>query len=238
VQKEIFIDNLGRVILRQSNRSRYLRLRVDIKEGIVATAPVGLPDKFLIKFLEDKKAWLKKALQKQDKIRNQITLFTHGSVYQTRNHTLYLRTHRKKTIKTVVGGQKIITWYPEDADVTDERIQTAIRKAVIEAWRVEAKLILPRRVGQLAEQFNFRYKKLAIKNAKTRWGSCSAENNINLNLQLMRLPDELINYVILHELMHTVHKHHQSSFWKALEQIMPGARNLDKALNDYHLEYW
>jgi predicted metal-dependent hydrolase len=54
----------------------------------------------------------------------------------------------------------------------------------------------------------------------------------------MRLPDVLIDYVILHELNHTIHKHHQKAFWDSLEHILPGARRLDKALNKYHLEYW
>jgi predicted metal-dependent hydrolase len=108
----------------------------------------------------------------------------------------------------------------------------------LEAWRVEARRILPERVKLLANKYQFRYAGLRIKNARTRWGSCSAKNNINLNLQLMRLPNRLIDYVILHELNHTVHKHHQKSFWLALEQILPGARMLDKELNKYHLDYW
>lgn len=238
MQKEIFIEGLGKVTLKRSSRSRYMRLMVNLKDGIVAVIPEGVPEKFILRFLNEKKSWLKKSLSKQENLRSQFTLFTHDCIYQTRSHRLYLQTHESKTVKSRVGNHKIIIWYPEHADVTDERIQKVIRRAVIEAWRIEAKDILPERVRELAAKHNLNYAKLTVKNAKTRWGSCSSENNINLNLQLMRLPEEMIDYVILHELCHTVHRHHQKSFWHALEQILPEARKLDKALNKYHLEYW
>jgi len=192
----------------------------------------------MMKFLNDKKDWIQQSLKRQEKMKSQFTIFTHDCIYQTRMHTLHLQTHEKNTIKSVVADNKIIVWYPQHAEVTDERVQKIIRRAVQEAWRVEAKNILPQRVRELAIRYHLSFRNLTIKNAKTRWGSCSSQNNINLNLQLMRLPDELINYVILHELNHTRHRHHQKTFWSSLEQILPGARKLDKALNTYHLEYW
>lgn len=197
-----------------------------------------MSEKSLLKFLYDKKDWIQHALKRQEKMKSQFTVFTHNCFYKTRMHTLYLETHEKNTIKSVVAGNKIMVWYPQHAEVTDERIQKVIRHAVLEAWRVEAKNILPQRAHELAIRHNFSFRNLTVKNAKTRWGSCSSQNNINLNLQLMRLPDELINYVILHELNHTRHRNHQKTFWTSLEGILPGARKLDKALNAYNLEYW
>jgi predicted metal-dependent hydrolase len=211
---------------------------VDIKNGIVAVYPAGLSEKQVIRFIHEKKDWLKKVLKKHEKIKNQFTVFTHNCRYRTRLHSLTLLKHEKNTIKSLVSNHQIKIWYPAHADVTDERIQVVIRRAVIEAWRTEAKSHLPQRVKELANKFGFKYKRLTVKNAKTRWGSCSADNNINLNLQLMRLPDTLIDYVILHELCHTIHKNHQSIYWKTLEKILPGARQLDKSLNNYHLEIW
>lgn len=238
MQEELFIEPIGKIILKRSKRSRYLRLKVDPKDGVVAILPENMPEKYLYRFLNEKRSWLQHSLRKQEKIRSQFTVFTTDCIYQTRKHRLFLHTHDKNTIKSLVANQKIRIWYPAHADVTDERIQRVIRRAVIEAWRAEAKHFLPEKVKELAVRHQFCYKKLTVKNARTRWGSCSAENNINLNLQLMRLPDPLIEYVILHELTHTVHRHHQKSFWEKLEQILPDARKLDRELNNYHLEYW
>ena len=76
---------------------------------------------------------------------------------------------------------------------------------------------------------------LIIKNAKTRWGSCSSINNINLNLHLMRLSDELIDYVILHELVHTKIKNHQKEFWDLLNIVSGDAKGLDRELKKYYI---
>ena len=111
------------------------------------------------------------------------------------------------------------------------KVQAAIHKAVEEAWRIEAKAVLPKRVSELAGKFGFKYQEVFVKNAKTRWGSCSHNNRINLSLHLMMLPDHLIDYVILHELTHTIHKNHGPKFWLYLDQITGGVKKLEKEIN-------
>ena len=92
-----------------------------------------------------------------------------------------------------------------------------------ETLRRLAKSILPARLEELAKKHGFEYKGLRINNARTRWGSCSFKNNINLNLNLARLDDELIEYVILHELCHTKVKNHSKKFWDLLCSHLPEA---------------
>lgn len=230
-------EDIGEVRIRRSARARSLRLRVDAG-GVLAILPNRYPEKLALAFIASKKNWIRKALERQTRITDKRTVFLPNQTFQTRFHQLHLTTHNKSTLKTIVGKGAIRVWYPQFADPQDERIQTVIRRAIEEAWRVEAKRILPGRTQQLADQFGYHFNKLTIKNAKSRWGSCSAANNINLNLQLMRLPVELCDYVILHELVHTKHKNHQKPFWSELEKVLPGARKLDKQLNQYHLRYW
>lgn len=105
----------------------------------------------------------------------------------------------------------------------------------IKQLRKEAKIFLPKRTEELAEIYNFQYKKVYIKNQKTRWGSCSHVNNINLNINLMRLPKHLIDYVILHELMHTRHKNHGPKFWYDLNQLVPDVSTYRYELRKYNL---
>jgi predicted metal-dependent hydrolase len=102
--------------------------------------------------------------------------------------------------------------------------------------RNEAKEYLPDRVAYLAFKNKLKYRNLYLKNMKSQWGSCSYENNINLSLHLMRLPVELIDYVILHELAHTVEKNHSPRFWNLVEKFMPKAKLLDSNLKNYHPE--
>jgi predicted metal-dependent hydrolase len=91
------------------------------------------------------------------------------------------------------------------------------------------------RLDYLALKYGFQYNRVFIKNQKTRWGSCSRKNNINLNVNLVRLPDELIDYTILHELVHTRVKNHGPRFWAHMDRLLGDARKLDRALGEYNL---
>ena len=103
-------------------------------------------------------------------------------------------------------------------------------KKEVELLRKQAKEYLPKRLEELAQKHKFKYNSLRIKNVKTIWGSCSGKNNINLNLNLMKLRPELIDYVILHELCHTIEKNHSKKFWDLLEKNLPTAKVLRKEL--------
>ena len=99
--------------------------------------------------------------------------------------------------------------------------------------RKVARKILCRRIGELAQLHNFVYNRVSIRKQKTRWGSCSSKNNINLNMNLLNLPSELMDYVLLHELVHTRVKDHSKDFWDELNAVVPNARQIDRKLKDY-----
>ncbi|HSV26982.1 MAG TPA: YgjP-like metallopeptidase domain-containing protein [Sedimentisphaerales bacterium] len=104
--------------------------------------------------------------------------------------------------------------------------------------RHEAAKTLAARIELLAGQHGFGYGRLSIRNQRTLWGSCSKNNNINLNQNLIRLPQELQDYVILHELVHTRVKNHSAAFWKELCRICPPARTRRRELRRYKLGLW
>jgi len=100
--------------------------------------------------------------------------------------------------------------------------------------RQAARRRLVDRLNYLAVKYGFQYNRVFIKTQKTLWGSCSGKNNINLNVNLVRLPDELIDYTILHELVHTRIKNHGQRFWAQLDILLGDAEKLDRALNAYN----
>lgn len=99
--------------------------------------------------------------------------------------------------------------------------------------KATAKRILTSRLDQLAERYGFAYSKVYIRNQKTRWGSCSHKNNISLNMKLLRLPDELIDYVILHELVHTRKKNHSKGFWVELDNYVGNGKDFASRLRKH-----
>ena len=90
----------------------------------------------------------------------------------------------------------------------------------IEELRRQAKSELPPRLAELAERYGFIYNKVTIKHNSSNWGSCSARNNINLNLNIVRLPKVLQDYVLLHELCHLRHHDHGHAFHLLLEHVL------------------
>ena len=105
-----------------------------------------------------------------------------------------------------------------------------------ERLRAQAKAALPARVRELAAAFGFDFNgRVTIRNNVSNWGSCSSKGNINLNLNLMRLPEELRDYVMLHELCHLKHLNHGPEFHALLESVCPEHRRLQRQLKDYKL---
>ncbi len=114
-----------------------------------------------------------------------------------------------------------------------EKEHEIFTKNSIEIDRAEARKKLVNRLNELCEQHGFNYNKVFMRNQKTRWGSCSVKNNISLNMKLMRLPDEMIDYVLLHELVHTRIKNHNKTFWAELNRLVGDAKEMSKRLNEY-----
>lgn len=96
----------------------------------------------------------------------------------------------------------------------------------IERLRAEAKATLPPRLDMLARHFGLRYGKVTIRAARSKWGSCSWRNNISLSLYLMTLPEHLRDYVMIHELCHTVHHDHSPRFHALVDRLTGGKEKL------------
>jgi predicted metal-dependent hydrolase len=99
--------------------------------------------------------------------------------------------------------------------------------------RVEAKKKLTTRLKQLAEKHGFTCNRVSLRNQQTRWGSCSRKNNISLNMKLIVLPEELVDYVILHELVHTRIHDHSRRFWSELDKYTGNGKALASKLRNY-----
>jgi len=101
--------------------------------------------------------------------------------------------------------------------------------------RAEARKKLVGRLNELSEKHGFSFNKVFMRSQRTRWGSCSSKNNINLNMKLIRLPDEMIDYVLLHELVHTRIKNHTKEFWRELDGLVGDAKAKSKRLKEYKI---
>jgi predicted metal-dependent hydrolase len=116
----------------------------------------------------------------------------------------------------------------EDAHQTLSKKAAAIDKA-------EAKKKIVLRLNQLAKRHGFAYNTIVVRSLKSKWGSCSHKNNISLNIKLIVLPEEMLDYVILHELVHTQIRNHSKGFWRELDRLVGKAKVLDLKLKRYDI---
>ena len=126
---------------------------------------------------------------------------------------------------------KKINWIKKHSN--NMKVLTEKSKKLPKINREEARENLEKRLSELAEQHNFRYNRVSIRSQRTRWGSCSSKDNISLNMKLLHLPQQLIDYILLHELVHTKVKNHSKDFWNELETVVPNARTVDEQLREY-----
>ena len=112
---------------------------------------------------------------------------------------------------------------------TDAMVRTQIEAF----YRKEVASYMSHSVPAWAQKMEVAYGNIKYRKAKRQWGSCSAKNDLSFNPMLMKLPPEVIEYVIVHELAHIRHKHHQKAFWNFVEAHMPNYREYEAILKTY-----
>lgn len=189
---------LGEVTLRKSPQAGRISIRVIPVKGIVVTIPRWVPYRMGEAFLAGKRGWAAAALERVD-ARVRESLAAEGML---RDHGTSVRGLPETSGS--VGTE------------TDGGIDIGRQ---IEIWRKEAKATLPPRLAELAGKYGFEPSRVTIKHNRSNWGSCSARGNINLNLNLIRLPKDLQDYVMLHELCHLRYMDHGTLFHGLLEDL-------------------
>jgi predicted metal-dependent hydrolase len=229
--------DIGKVTYRKNARARNISIRVKPFKGIVVTVPRFCSFGQAEHFVFSKSEWLTRSLERMRAVEDNRISFNSNSLIHTRQHVIRIVAGDIPDTSYRISYNQVTITYPEVIHVENQVVQRSIRDCIVEIYRLEAKQYLPERLAFFAELYGYKYHKVFIKNLKSRWGSCSGRNNINLNLHLMRLPDHLIDYVLIHELTHTEIKNHSPKFWQQLEKNCPGARTLDKELNRYHIAF-
>ena len=211
---------LGPVSVSQSARSRRISLSVRPTGEVRLSFPRGVALKTALAFLDSKVAWIEKARARMAAKRPPQEVI--AMPFATRSFRLELNPAATLKISSKIVGDRIVVSYPAEMHFSDEAVQREVRRGIEKAWTAEAKAYLPGRLAELARGAGMSYKSVAVRNTVSRWGSCSSRNDISLSVHLMRLPDELVDYILLHELCHTVHKDHSAKFYRLLDTLAGG----------------
>lgn len=234
--KQYNIKDIGEITIRKNRRSKRLRATAKSNGEISVTIPYYVSYKEALNFIISHKNKILEIKEKVAKHKVEHEKFEIGKTYNTKFHKVSLQKSDKPSLYMQQNEKEIIIHFSNKIKELPDNVQIDIRDIFREIYRLEAKIHIVPRTYTLAEKFELHFNRVTIKNIKTRWGSCSSKNNINLNLNLMRLPDELIDYVILHELAHLKHPNHSPEFWNFLGTMISNPKKYDKELKKYSLQ--
>lgn len=222
--------DIGRVTYRKNSRARRITIKLTLHGEVRVTLPYLTPLKVAEHYLLTNREWIAK---KKAELNPKTTSKTYLLV--TRYHLIEPEAAPVSKPRIKIHGNRVKLQLPDDTFNMPDKKEEAVRDTRERILKMEAATILPQRVAHLATQHGFTYSKLTIRKAKTRWGSCSVKNSINLSYYLILLPDHLIDYVILHELCHTLEKNHGPKFWELLQKHCGGkAKELSAELKKYY----
>lgn len=206
--------------------SRSLRLSISADGEVRVSIPAWAPYSSGLQFARSKYDWILAQRRPDQALQD-------GQAIGKAHHLRFVaKIGISKPTGRVVPGTVLVS-YPADLTITDPTVQQAARSGSIRALRAQAEQLLPQRLTELAETHGFRYNSVGVKQLKSRWGSCDQDKNIVLNLFLMQLPWEYIDYVLLHELTHTKIMRHGPDFWEAMTRLRPDAKTLRKRLQEH-----
>ena len=230
--KEVFVEHIGEVTISRNRQANRFKITVRPDGKIRVTIPWLATFSSGEDFLNQHHKWITETREKLAKRPKVLKLIQPGHLFSTRNYHYHLvaadvsRLH----IKYVNEGNQVIFQYPANQDIESEELQKKLTLMVEHVLRFDAKKYLPGRITELAKSHGYTFQKVTIKNNKTNWGSCSYRKNINLNLHLMLLSDRLIDYIIVHELVHTVIPNHGPQFKATMKNHFGDMGELDQEL--------
>lgn len=212
--------------LRVSPRARYARLLIKPYGGLEVVIPPRFPRGQIPSLVARHADWARFQLDKQARLRQSIRLPQHLTLAFDNSTTPVLYSGESLAFNFDLFGEMSPAHIVIDGDSQQQQIRQ------LRDWiRQRAKTLFPPLLQKVATQTGLEYRRLTIRSQKTRWGSCSSRGHISLNDQLLFLPAQTVEYLMIHELCHTRHLNHSRNYWQLVESHSPDYRNHEKLLS-------
>ena len=224
--KDFILDGDLPVTVYKRKTNRNLRLSIMPSGEVRVSIPGWAPYRAGLDFAKSRQTWIRAQ-------HSPVKLLAHGQAIGKAHHLQFVPKPIATKASSRVYDTSIVISHPAVAGPGAAEVQRVAREASVRALRAQAEQLLPQRLASLAQAHGFAYNSVSVKRLKSRWGSCDQHANIVLNLFLMQLPWDLIDYVLLHELTHTNVLRHGPDFWQALEAVLPNMAVPKKALRKY-----
>lgn len=216
------------------SKRKTLELSINEKKEIVIKAPNNCSNEYIHRFLQDRQQWIAKSLEEiENRISNRVYLeFKTGErlYYLGKSYPLVVEEERSNRIGAGFEEGEFRLVIP--AYLKGEARKEAAKDIILQLYRKMAKNILKERTNLYSRLIGVTVNRIFIKEHKTLWGSCSSKNNINYNWKLVMAPLEVLDYVVVHELCHIIHRNHSRDYWLQVEKYMPEYKKWVKWLKE------
>ena len=206
-----------------------MRLRLDPREGLVVTVPLRFDQSRVPALISAREDWIREKLSQHAAARAEIDPGRQGRRPEQvalpalgREWQIVYRDQSGTRLRFVDDGQRLSIGLPEGpAHEVDDRLARRLQR-----WlRQQAEVFLQQRVSELSAACALPYRSVTIRNQRARWGSCSTAGDLSLNARLLFCPPTACDYVVVHELVHTIHPNHSADFWAEVGRVMPDFRS-------------
>ncbi len=197
-------------------------------EGDLIIKSPKVSQKQLEQILLKKVSWINKKREEIQHKKGRILGFSKmlELYFLGESHLLNLVYHTKKKTELSFDGDTFTLFY----STYDEKV---FLNKINQFYKKEAVFHITTLINEWSNKMNLSFNKLSFRKTKRQWGSCSSNNEISINTMVMKLPLAVIEYIVVHELAHIKHKHHQKDFWKLVENYLPDYKIHVKELKNY-----
>ncbi|MEE9302710.1 MAG: SprT family zinc-dependent metalloprotease [Thiotrichaceae bacterium] len=233
-QLELSPDTHCQYSLVQSARAKYIRIKISPVGVVDVVVPKQANDQQAHDFVSQRKNWIIKCLQKikESPLSAPPKVVIPDQLYLPLTDEIWKLDYKATGYNGIQLTPNIVDT-PKDLLLEGEVKDKELVFNVLEKWlKIRAKSFLPDMLENLSVQCGLPYNRLTIRGQKTRWGSCSSKQNINLNYKLLFFPEEVVRYVCIHELCHTKEMNHSKRFWDLVKQYDPDYQQHRLALKD------
>nr|MDO8085187.1 SprT family zinc-dependent metalloprotease [Candidatus Sigynarchaeum springense] len=220
-------------ITRTSRRTIGITIRPD--GSIIVRVPRHVMQRQVDEVLAQKKGWIQKkreSIQARERLRPKPPEFADGDAlpYLGQAFRLVVRQSFENKTRVEATGGSLVVHVQGDPD-TPPQLRERARVAMVGWYKAQAHSLLPSRVEAFKVRLDVQPARVAIKDQRTRWGSCSSKGNVNLNWRLVLCPSHVLDYVVVHELCHLKINSHSASFWKLVASLVPDYKNCKQWLD-------
>ncbi|MEO8343121.1 MAG: SprT family zinc-dependent metalloprotease [Gallionella sp.] len=206
--------------LKRSGKRRSIGLRID-DHGLTVSVPMRASEKWLHSVLQDKARWVVEKLDGWQTCRRAAVRWQDGEAIEYRGELLMLRVVQSLFAAPVQRrGSELWVF------VLNGSKAAHIEQLVASWYQHEAEQSFAGRVAHYAPLLNVVPSAIKLSSAKSQWGSCTVQGSVRLNVQLIKLPPRLLDYVVVHELAHLRELNHSAAFWRVVESACPDYKSL------------